>query len=205
MERSRKVLVAILALVVVVAVAAAIFYMTTPKITTPKVTAEQIKEEMIEATGDINTYQFDMDMKIDMTITDKTTGKVEKMVISLAGGGAIDNVNRKMKTTMAGDIAVLEGEETPGSIETQTYVVNDTVYTLTTIPETPANWTKIEMPAEAWETQNQVEQQRELMKVSEVELLGDERVDGTDCYVLEITPDMEKYWETMMQSVAEAL
>jgi hypothetical protein len=192
----KKSLVAVLAAIVIVVIAVVAVAVYSPGV--KEVTAEEIKEGMIEATGDIETYQFDMDMKMDMTITNET-GEVEKMTMSLAGDGAVDSVNRKMKTMMTGNIDVLEGEEIPGPMETQTYVINDTIYTITAIPGIPANWTKMEMPEEAWEMQNQVEQQREMMNISEVEILGDEKVDGTDCYVLKITPDMEKYWETMMK------
>jgi hypothetical protein len=188
MEKSRKILAAILAVVVVVAVVAAVLY-----IITPTITAEQIKEGMINATGEVRTYQFDMNMTMYMTMTNETTGEVEKMTMRLAGGGAADIVNRKVKTTMTGNIEVLEGEEMPGPMETQTYVINDTIYTITSIPGIPANWMKMAMPEEYWEMQNQVELQREMMNVSKVELLGDDKVDGTDCYVLKITPDMVLY------------
>jgi hypothetical protein len=192
----KKSLVAVLAAIVIVVIAVVAVAVYSPGV--KEVTAEEIKEGMIEATGDIETYQFDMDMKMDMTITNET-GEVEKMTMTLAGDGAADIVNRKVKTTMTGNLEVLEGEEMPGPMETQTYVINDTIYTITSIPGIPANWTKMAMPEEYWEMQNQVELQREMMNVSEVEILGDEKVDGTDCYVLKITPDMEKYWETMMK------
>jgi hypothetical protein len=60
----------------------------------------------------------------------------------------------------------------------------------TGIPELPAQWTKMEMPDEyekTWESQNQVDQQMELLNISAVELLEDETVNGVDCYVLKIT------------------
>jgi len=70
------------------------------------------------------------------------------------------------------------------------------------IPKMPAHWTKMEMPEgyeELWESRNQVDKQMELLNISKVELLEDEKVNGVDCYVLKLTPDIEKYWKTVME------
>ena len=193
MEKSQKVLVAILAVVVVIVVVAAVFY-----ITAPKITAEQIKEEMIEATGDVKTCQFDMFMTTDMTITNET-GEVANMTMTYDGIGVVDSENKAMKMEMNMSMGIPEG---PFGMEMEMYLINNTSYMkMSGIPGVPVMWMKQEIPEleEYWAAQNQVEQQREIMNASEVELLGEEKVDGIDCYILSITPDMEKYWETMMK------
>jgi len=80
------------------------------------------------------------------------------------------------------------------------YLVNNTLYLKMGlgIPQLPVQWTKREMPDEFWASQNQLGLQMELLNISEVELLEDEKVNGVDCYVLKIEPDMNKFWDSTM-------
>jgi len=43
--------------------------------------------------------------------------------------------------------------------------------------------------------------QKQLLDVSNVQKLNDEVVDGVNCYVLQIDPDLEKYFEIMMSQL----
>ena len=58
---------------------------------------------------------------------------------------------------------------------------------------------KSEMPGGTWEETTQQwggpHTYVELLEVAEVEVTGSEIVNGVDCYVMELTPDMEKLWE----------
>ncbi len=57
---------------------------------------------------------------------------------------------------------------------------------------------KEEAPEEWWEEFQQIgwgESQIELLEAAQVEVIGSERVGGIDCYVLEVTPDLEQLWQ----------
>ena len=60
----------------------------------------------------------------------------------------------------------------------------------------------MEMPERSWEQMRQVESQVELLEAAQVEVIGSERVRGIDCYVLQLTPDMEQLWQLAMQQAA---
>lgn len=161
------------------------------KTSTGTVSAAQIKANALQFVGDIKTYAYSMSGTIKTTITNETgTSTIDG---SITGTGAVDLANRKLKVeaTMA----------VPGQMEggSAFYIVDDVLYVKT---ETEGNvtWmkTNITNADETWASYDQMEQQAELLEYSDVERLDDEVVNGVDCYVLSITPDLEKYFEIIM-------
>ena len=157
--------------------------------------AEEIIERAVGALDGIKTYQFDMDMNMDMA--GEVEGEVFEATIAIDLSGAIDLENRQMmmdmtvSTTMSG-----EGEmEASGEI----YLIGDMVYTMVGDPEMGSMWSKSEMPEGTWEVMNQVEPQVDLLELAQVEVVGSEKVGDVDCYVLKLTPDMEQLWQLAMQ------
>ena len=168
-----------------------------------QVNTAEIKEMILASVDQIDTYKFDIDMTQKMLIQNETT-ETEMTTVS-TGEAAVDVTNKKMMMEMAMTMETPdkpEMPEEPMEMDMFIYLIDNAMYMKmdTGIPELPAQWTKMEMPEEyekTWESQNQVDQQMELLKISEVELLEDEKVNGVDCYVLKITPDMEKYGELL--------
>jgi len=161
----------------------------------------EIKEMVLATAENIDTYQFGMNMT-QKTLISNATDETEITAIS-SGSGTVDETNKKMKLEMMTTMEMPEKAKMPETREVKMdiYFINNTLYTKMDmgIPEMPAKWTKMEIPEEYWESQNQIDQQMELLNISKVELLEDEKVSDMDCYVLELTPDIEKYWETVMK------
>jgi hypothetical protein len=92
-------------------------------------------------------------------------------------------------------------------VEIEMYVINNTMYTkvdMSAILPNLSLWLKSEMTEEDWASEDLLGQQMELLNCSNVTLLDDEEVKGVDCYVLKIVPDIETYWEIIMnQSIME--
>ena len=61
----------------------------------------------------------------------------------------------------------------------------------------------MEMSDAVWDEMGQmvelVEPYVELLEAAEVRVRGVEQVAGIDCYVLELTPDMDPLWQLVMQ------
>ena len=195
----RKTIAGLIAVVALVAVA-----MFAGCIEEERMSTAEIKEMVLATAENIDTYKFDMDMTQKILISNET-GEMEMTTLS-TGNGVVDNINKKMKLEMTMTMEMPEKAEMPDTMEMKMdmYFINNTMYTKMDlgIPELPTQWTKMEMPGgyeESWESQNQVDQQMELLNVSEVELLEDEKVNDVDCYVLKLTPDIEKYWGIMMK------
>ena len=196
----RKTIAGLIAVVAIVAVA-----MFAGCVDEERMSTAEIKEMVLATAENIDTYKFDMDMT-QKTLISNETGEMEMTTLS-TGNGVVDNLNKKMKLGMTMTMKMPEKAEMPEPMEMKMdmYYVNNAMYMKMDlgIPEMPAvQWTKMEMPEgyeESWESQNQVDQQMELLKVSEMELLEDEKVNDVDCYVLKLTPDIEKYWKTVMK------
>ncbi|NQE06696.1 hypothetical protein C5S32_12570 [ANME-1 cluster archaeon GoMg1] len=195
----RKAIAGLIAVVAIVAVA-----MFAGCIEEERMSTAEIKEMVLATAENIDNYKFDMNMTQNMLISNETNET--EMTTLNTGNGVVDNINKKMKLEMTITMKMPEKAEMPETkeIKMDIYFINNTMYTKMDmgIPKMPAHWTKMEMPEgyeELWESRNQVDKQMELLNISKVELLEDEKVNGVDCYVLKLTPDIEKYWKTVMK------
>ncbi len=169
-----------------------------------KMSVADIKAEVLANAEETDTYKFDMAVTMKMLLSNETNDT--EMTTLSNGRGVLDVVDKKMKLNMNTSMESSETTKVPGPMEMEMYLINNTMYTKMDlgIPELPPQWTKMEMPVgyeESWASQNQLEQQMELLDISEVELLADEELKGVDCYVLKIVPDMEKFWNSTMAAV----
>ena len=156
--------------------------------------AQEIVNDVIESWDDIRTYQFDMDMTLDMDV--EAEGEAFEATMVLSSSGAFDLENRQMKMDMTMSTAAL-GEEM--EVEMEMYLIGDMMYAGMEIPEIGPMWVKSAMPAGYWEEMNQVKAQIEFVEAAQVEVIGSGKVKGVDCYVLQLTPDMEQLWQLAMQ------
>lgn len=192
----RKAIAGLIAVVAIVAVA-----MCAGCVEEKRMSTAEIKEMVLATAENTDTYKFDMDMT-QKTLISNETDETE-MTMTSTGSGVMDRTSKKMKLEMMMTMQLPEEAEIPETKEMKMdiYFINNTLYTKMDmgIPMMPAQWTKREMPEEYWESQNQIGQQMELLNISKVELLEDEKVNDVDCYVLKLMPDIEKYWETVMK------
>jgi len=169
-----------------------------------QINSAEIKKMILASVEEIDTYKFDMDMTQETLISNETDET--EMTTMSTGKGVVDVANKKMSLEMTSSLEMPDKAEMPdGPMEMtmEMYLVDNAMYMKMDmgIPEIPAQWTKIDMPEgydDSWDSQNQMEQQIELLNISEVDLLKAETVNGVDCYVLKITPDMDKYSEFLM-------
>ena len=155
---------------------------------TQESSAQEIVDGIIESLQDMKTYQFDMDMTMDMAA--EVEGEAVEMTIVIGGSGALDIENGQMMMDTTMSIAMAGEAEIEMGMEV--YLIGDMMYMFMEIPGMEPMWVKSEMPEGTWEEMNQVEPQIELLEAAQVEVIGSERVGGIDCYVLEVTPDMEQ-------------
>jgi len=160
--------------------------------------AQEIIDGVIEAQDDIRTYQFDVDMTMDMAFEVEDEAFEQDMAMGFSGALDLENRQMIMDMTMSTEIF-----EEAMEMSAEIYIIGNMVYTMVEDPETGSMWEKSEMTPEFWEEVNQyinqVEPQMELLEVVQVEVIGSEKVGGVDCYVLQLTPDMEQLWQLAMQ------
>jgi len=161
--------------------------------------ALEIVNGTFESLDDITSYQFDMDMT--MEAAGEAEDEAFEMNMMMDFSGALDLENRQMRADITMNMAVT-GEDEMG-IEMELYLIDDMLYMMTEVPEMGPMWMKQEISEGDWEEMSEgvklTESQLELLKSAEVKVLASEKIKGIDCYVLQLTPDMEQLWRTVMQ------
>jgi len=159
--------------------------------------AEEIVDGVVQALNDLKTYRFDADMTMDVAGESEDETFEATMVMELSG--MLDTEAGRMRTTMEAD-AVAPGEDDI-RIAMDMYLMEDAVYILAQLLQMGniSMWFKSEIPEGTWEQMSQVESQIELLQAAVVSVIGSETVRGVDCYLLEVTPDLEQLWELVMQ------
>ncbi|HEX73570.1 MAG TPA: hypothetical protein G4N93_00235 [Dehalococcoidia bacterium] len=157
--------------------------------------SQEIVNEVIESLDDIRTYQFDMDMTMD--VAGEAEGEAFEVTVIMDSSGAVDVENRQMSMDATQSLSMLGQPEMEMGMEM--CIVGDMIYMLTEMPEMEAMWAKSQLPEEYWGEVSQVEYQTELLEAAQVEVLGSEMVEGIDCYVLQLTPDLEQLWQFYVQ------
>lgn len=171
------------------------------------VSAEQIRDDSLDALEDLESFEFrnQMEMRVQTTGSGLGDGAQE---IRSNSSGKVDVEERKIHMTQTQDAGL-------GSSKTEAYLVNNTMYmkvleTSTTTFEGGGNtgltdtWIKFELPGEfdrVWESQNYMEQQEQLLNISDVTYSDDGSVDGVEAYVLTVEPDPEEYEELAFKQV----
>ena len=166
--------------------------------------AQEIVSGIFESLDDITSYQFDMDMTLDMA--GEAEGEAFEMNMTMGFGGALDLENRQMRADITMSMEMPGEDEMEMAMEL--YLLDDVGYMMMDIPETGPTWMKSEISEEDWEEMSEemklAESQLELLELAEVKVLASETVNGIDCYVLQLTPDMGQLWQTTMQQAQVA-
>lgn len=156
---------------------------------------QEIVNGVIQSIYRMDTYQFDMDWT--MSFAGEVEGEAIEMSMIVDSNGTFDISNRRARMEMIMSVTI--PEEGKNDIGMETYLIWNTSYVLTEIPEMEPVWMKTRMPIGTWKDMTQVEPQVELLESAEVELIGSEPVRGVDCYVLQVTPDLQQLWQIANQ------
>lgn len=104
--------------------------------------------------------------------------------------GSMNLLTREIQMTSNGSM------DTPGvkgnqSVPVDVYVIDGWQYVKTNVPGEGYQWFKQKFSDDAWTSEYQVNPIAELLKAAHnITKLGDEKVDGVDCYIIQFTPDM---------------
>ena len=166
--------------------------------------AQEIIDGVTEALDDITSYQFDMDMTMDMA--GEAEGETFEMTMTTGFSGALDLENRQMRADITMSMVVPGEDEMEMGMEL--YLIDDMGYMMTDMLGMEPTWMKSEVSEADWEElsegMSQAESQIELLQGAQVGVIGSEKVKGIDCYVLQLTPDMGQLWQLVMQQAQVA-
>jgi outer membrane lipoprotein-sorting protein len=167
-------------------------------------TEELPQDEIDRIVTGVTMAQYDtVKLDMDMSMTMEVVGGSEPGEMTMVGDGTgvMDMVNEEMQMIMNMTMDIPElGEQEMG---TEVYLVGEWMYTKVDVPVVGEQWIKMKATEGMWEQQSQIEQQIEFLKTAvEINYLGSEAVNGTDCYVFEVLPSVEALGELLSQQAS---
>jgi hypothetical protein len=165
-----------------------------------KLTQEEI-DQIIAGAADASYETVSFDIELPMTAEVSGGGDAGVMTVDMSGTGAMDIVNEAMQVTM--NMAMDVPGQGSQDIDAATYIVEGWMYTGATIPGYGEQWTKMALTEQIWQQQDQVEQYIRLLATAvEVDYKGTETVNGVECYVFEVEPDMSILNDLLQQETS---
>jgi len=161
--------------------------------------AQEIVDGATQALDNVRTYEFEIDMSLNATI--ESEDEPFEGTLATDSSGVFDLANKQFRMDMDLNWSATGDEEM--DMEMELYLIDSTGYVMVDTPETGPVWGKEELSEADWEETVELlslpEPHIELLETAQVKVIGSETVGGIDCYVVEITPDMEQFWEIVMQ------
>lgn len=163
---------------------------------------EELKTRVLESVKNLSTYRFTIDstQRVEMVNLSTNAPNQSEVTIVSTGDGALNLTARGIGFTQRLNIS--SDKKIVASMESETYLINDTIYT-----RRDRSWTKISVQNSEGlpGSQNMIKNQAELLNHSDIELLGFEKVDGQDCYKIKIVPDMKTYATILSEQAGSIL
>ena len=154
-----------------------------------EVSAQDISSNAISNSAELTTAKFEM----SMSMAGELTGGSEpgNFTMSENAVGSMDPVNMEMQMTLNGTVN-FPGSGGDMDIAEAMYLTGGWLYLKVSVPGEGDHWIKEKLPDYAWTSENPLDQQVEFLKTaSQVTKLGTEKVDGVDCYIIQVTPDID--------------
>lgn len=146
-----------------------------------QISKEELIKNVLASAQSIKTYKTDSDIKMNMDIS--IFGSRQSVAMEMTLKGSVDLENRKIVFDVKSKAAGKEQKFT-------TYFLDNVAYM-----QAQGQWLKQTAKANAFATQNQYKDIIDLLQDSQIEILGQENVDGKSNYVINIIPDKKKLFE----------
>jgi len=159
------------------------------------ISKEELVKEMTAAFQDVETSQSEL--TIQVAVTGNEGDKPINEVTSYYGSTTLDIAGKKMQMNLS--------PSDPSAGETmclETYAIDNTLYLKFQVPQQSEQWFKTGLPPGYWQNQNPFQQDLDLLKVSKVEIAGEEKVGEQNSYVVNVIPSKEKVADIVRQQTA---
>lgn len=157
------------------------------------VSATDIKSWALNTYPQVSSYSFSINMQVTTSTSGVSGGSFKT---TMTGSGAVDNINQKLMMVTSTKIPE------QGTATMSFYILNNILYMFNSVSGTDC-WMKLNLSEfenmYSWNSYDQMQMQVDILNFAKVERLPDENVNGKDCYVLKIIPDLNKFFETMMK------
>ena len=153
----------------------------------------EIADQAHEAAQGIQTCQGVMTFIMHMEAEQE--GETLDFEIRYNSQFAIDDFAEQMEMIM--DMSVWSQGEFEGIMTMEMYLLGDTLYSKTELPGAPVVWQQEEVSPDYWESVQFIEEQMSALEGAEINFVGMEKINGVNCYVLDILPTEEAFLEAI--------
>ena len=173
---------------------------TQPLVIPAASTVEEIADKSIITVAKLQSFKFNMDFTMSSDFSFGT--QTGTMTIQQTATGSVDITNKQVATN-ANVVLQIPGQAQQNATA-EIYILNGWIYTGTTPTVGTEQWSKMALTDEMWSAESQISSMSDfLTNHINLELVGTEIVNGVDCYIFSINPDMKSLisWiEGQMQS-----
>ncbi|MBI2830959.1 MAG: hypothetical protein HYX79_01720 [Chloroflexi bacterium] len=165
-----------------------------------QLTVQEIVANAAVANAKVEAYKVDMNLAMEMEglggqLPGPLAGKIN---MAVDGVGFVNNASKEMKMAVNMDLQTSAQGGKMG-VAMDLYGTGGWTYVKIGIPLMGEQWMKTRLTEDSWSAQDQMALQVELLKTAtEVTLLGSEKVEGVDSYIVKITPDIDAVVKWLM-------
>lgn len=168
-----------------------LFLLVGPEGCSPDPTAAEIIKNSLTNMENVNTYQLNTDVTWTLGSTEKEISNKNNMTINWKGNRSVSISDKALHKTINMEISDAAGGKTHWTVET--YLASDYAYTKVNSDMGQSNtfnvWQISESSDDRWAAENQIAELIGLIKTSNsTTLSGNENLNGTDCFILNILP-----------------
>jgi outer membrane lipoprotein-sorting protein len=157
---------------------------------------EEIRAKVLAAIENVLTYSFSMTLDINLLSQNGKNITQQSEIY-----GAINKPDKKMRISMTVSQRLENSQAKEGKSGADIYVDGENMYMKKGGSGVSSNWQKQSAPAELWQEQDVISQQKKLLETSEIRLGGTARIKDRECYLLEIKPDVEAIMESLQRQM----
>jgi hypothetical protein len=158
-------------------------------------------DELIANITSAKPETFSFDMHVPLSVEVAGGSEPGTLTAAIFSTGVIDVVNEDMQ--MAMDMTMDIPDEGEQDMSAEIYFVDDWVYMGMDIPDLGEQWMKMRADEDMWQQQCPLEQQLEMWEGAvEVRSLGSQTVNGVECFLYEIEPDMAVLSDMLAQGTS---
>jgi hypothetical protein len=153
-------------------------------------TAAQLMQNIDAAQLNLSSSHIDATATISGTSQD--TGAVN-MVMGITGDIDLHTKSMYMNETLTMSMAIAGSPEND-NMNTQMYILNNSIYIGTNMMSGNMTWYKTSLTDTIWtHEQSALLQYKDLLKDAvQINVVGEENVNGVDCWKVDVRPDMQK-------------
>jgi len=167
------------------------------------ITVQNVGEKVRTALQSLHSYEADMEMAAN--VEGVVEGQTMALKMSAKANGAMDLEAKKSGTEMAISVTGKAGtEKVDQTTKTSTYIIEDTAYVGTADESGKMTWKTQSAPSSTWDQQQQTQQMMSLLDSSNIKYLKSEKVQSTQCYLVELDPDLNLLWNFIMQQMGSS-